>query len=229
MSSEPIPIDDEALLYRDEVMVVVNKPSGLAVHRGWAADDSYALDQVRDLVGQYVYPVHRLDKPTSGALVFALDKVSAHALQRAFEERRVIKRYLGLVRGVPPVKIEVDRTLAKAPNGVEQAALTRFERRAILKRRYSWVEAQPVTGRSHQIRRHLRHLRCPLIGDVKYGDGRQNRHFRSEHDFHRLALHAVEITLPHPRSEASLCVHAPLSSDLQRLVSSLGLHAHLAR
>ena len=229
MSSEPITIDDEAVLYRDDVMVVINKPSGLAVHRGWAADSSYALDQVRDLVGQYVYPIHRLDKPTSGALVFALDKTSAHALQRAFEERRVAKRYLGLVRGVPPAQIAVDRALRKGSNGAEQTALTHVERRAILKRRYSWVEARPVTGRSHQIRRHLRHLRCPLIGDVKYGDGRQNRHFRHEYDFHRLALHAVEITLPHPRSEASLCVRAPLTSDLQRLVSSMGLHAHLER
>ena len=214
MNKEVAQINEGSLLYRDETMVVVNKPSGLAVHRGWAADDTFVLDQVRDLVGRYVYPIHRLDRPTSGALVFGLDKPSAHALQRAFEERRVSKRYLGLARGVIAETIDVDRPLAKERGATEQEALTSFRRLAILKRRYSWVEARPVTGRSHQIRRHLRHLRCPLIGDVKYGDGRQNRLFRDDYDFHRLALHAAEIALPHPLSGEEVRVHAPLTSDL---------------
>ena len=203
-----------ALLYQDSSLVIVDKPSGVAVHRGWANERDVMLTRVRDAIGAYVYPAHRLDRGASGVLVFALDAASARSLGEAFAEGRVQKRYLALVRGVPPERLVIDNPVLKGERGGERVpALTEVERLEVFGR-YSLVAAMPKTGRLHQIRRHLKHVACPLIGDVRYGKGEHNRLFRERYGLNRLFLHAESLTFPHPQGGAPLSVHAPVGDDL---------------
>jgi tRNA pseudouridine65 synthase len=209
------------VLYRDDALVAVTKPAKLAVHRGWAVADHYALDLVRDLVGAKVYPVHRLDQPTSGVLVMALDSASAGALGRAFMEGRVEKRYLALTRGLPPEFLRLDHPV-KDDDGVRRDAVTTFRRLWVFQRRYALVECRPETGRTHQIRKHLKHLSCPIIGDSRYGKGEHNRLFATEYGLLRLALHALELTVPHPTTGVPLTLTSPLPDDLAAPLSRIG-------
>jgi tRNA pseudouridine65 synthase len=211
------------LLYQDEHLVAVDKPSGMLVHRGWARDRVVAMTAVRDRIGRRVYPVHRLDRGTSGVLLFALDPATARALQERFQDGRVEKRYLALVRGVPPEQGVIDHPVPRGKDKRSERvpAVTAF-RRLEVAGRYSLVEARPRTGRLHQVRRHFKHLSHPLVGDVEYGKGEHNRLFRERHGLHRLALHAASVTLPHPADDRPLTVEAPLPEDLRRALASAG-------
>jgi tRNA pseudouridine65 synthase len=213
------------LLFVDEHVVVANKPSGLLVHRGWADDDDVALFRVRDaLGGEHVHPIHRLDRGTSGALLFARNRDAAAVLCKSFEEGRVEKTYLALVRGTPPTEGLVDHPIPKSEDGPRVPAQTRF--RLVLRSpvdRCSLVVAMPETGRLHQIRRHLRHLNHPLVGDVTYGSGVINRHYRAEYNLHRLALHACRLAFDHPVTAARIVTEAPLPEDLATPFAKLGL------
>lgn len=200
-------------LYRDEELVVIDKPSGMLVHRGWGRDAVVAMTQVRDQLGRWVYPVHRLDRGTSGALIFALSPEVASTLQRQFADGLVEKRYLALVRGIPPERGEIDHPIANSRDGEKVPARTSYERLATFER-YALVEARPRTGRLHQIRRHFKHISHHLIGDVRYGKGEHNRLFRERFGLHRLALHALEIAFDHPTSGVRLRCFAPLPEDL---------------
>ncbi len=212
------------LLFVDEHMVIANKPSGLLVHRGWDDDDDVALFRVRDAIGAYVHPVHRLDRGTSGALVFARTTEAAARLGRAFEEGRVHKRYLALVRGRPPLSGTIDHPVPRQEAGARVPALTRFRLVATSPvDRCSLVEAMPETGRLHQVRRHLKHIHHPLVGDVNYGSGEINRHYRATYGLHRLALHAHLLTFEHPFTLAPCTVAAPMPDDLARALVALGL------
>lgn len=212
------------LLFLDAHIVVANKPSGLLVHRGWDRDDDVAMFRVRDAIGAHVYPVHRLDRGTSGALVLARDPESAAAMAKLFEERAVDKRYLALVRGMAPSEGVIDYPIQKVEGGPRVPALTRY---ACVARstvdRCSLVLASPETGRLHQIRRHLRHIDHPLVGDVKHGSGAINRHYRATYDLHRLALHASEIAFTHPITGERVSVRAPMPEDLGLALDRLGL------
>lgn len=208
------------ILYRSAALVAVDKPSGLAVHRGQSRDPVHALELVRDAVGRYVYPVHRLDRATSGVLVFALSEEAARELGAAFALGRVEKHYLALVRGNPPDETLVDHPLSQDDGKPPQAARTHVFTRARYGR-YALVEAWPKTGRTHQIRRHLKHLSCPIIGDVRYGKGEHNRFFRTEHGLHRLALHATSLTLTDPATHEPVTIHAPLPAELERTFMAL--------
>jgi tRNA pseudouridine65 synthase len=212
------------LLYRDEHVAAVNKPAGMLVHRGWDRDPVVAMTELRDLLEEYIYPVHRLDRPTSGVLLFALTVDAARALGRSFEQQQVGKRYLALVRGICPESGTIDYPIHNQPRrkGPRVPAVTDFKRLDSFER-YSLVEARPRTGRLHQIRRHLRHIDHPLVGDVSYGVGEINRRFRSDFGLYRLALHALEITFAHPHSGETLRVAAPLPSDLSEPLSKMGL------
>jgi tRNA pseudouridine65 synthase len=179
----------------------------------------HALELVRDTVGAWVYPVHRLDRATSGVLVFALERNAARAVGRAFAEGRGAKRYLALVRGAPPDRVRVDHALSR-DDGDPQDAVTEIETLARFGR-YSLVEARPESGRTHQIRRHLKHLSCPIIGDVRYGKGEHNRLFRTRHGLHRLALHAASLTLTDPGTDAPVTIEAPLPEVLARTLAEL--------
>jgi tRNA pseudouridine65 synthase len=211
------------LLFVDAHLVVADKPSGLLVHRGWDNDDDVAMFRVRDAIGQHVFPVHRLDRGTSGALVFARDRDTAAALCRSFEEGRVEKTYLALVRGEPPAEGTIDYAIPKKDGGPRVPARTRFRlvRRSPVDR-CSLVHAMPETGRLHQIRRHLRHINHPLVGDVKHGSGPINRHYRATYSLTRLALHAQSIAFEHPVTRERVSVTASLPSDLADPLRALG-------
>lgn len=231
------------LLYRDERIALFNKPAGLLVHRSWIdpMETRFALQLARDLLGQRVYPVHRLDKPTSGLLLFALSPDDATQLTAAFTAGAVNKRYLAVVRGIPPESGLIDYPLleeqdkrdphrqeGKAP----QEAVTAYRRLATTElpfavgryptSRYALLEIAPQTGRRRQIRRHLKHIFHPLIGDVDYGEGRHNRFFREEFACHRLLLHAAELTFPHPEDGRLLTVTAPLDPVFTSVLARLG-------
>jgi tRNA pseudouridine65 synthase len=217
---------DIEILYRDADVVAVNKPSGLAVHRGWADDDEFAMTLVRDQLGQWVYPVHRLDRGASGVLLFGLSSDAARALCEQFEKHEVHKRYVALVRGAPPEVLVIDHALRPDNSAVPQAAITDVRRLSQFGR-YAWVEASPRSGRLHQIRRHLKHVSCPIIGDVRYGKGEHNRLFRERYALHRLALHAAQLRVRAPCG-AELDIAAPLPPDLARVVGTLNDESRLA-
>jgi tRNA pseudouridine65 synthase len=215
-------------LFVDAHLVVVNKPSGLLVHRGWANDDDVAMFRVRDMLGAHVYPVHRLDRGTSGALVFARTREAAATLTASFESRQVDKRYLALVRGEPAASGTIDhpipRSVGKYVDGPRVPAVTHYKlvARSTVDR-CSLVLALPETGRGHQVRRHLRHLGHPLVGDVNYGRGEINRRYRAEYGLHRLALHALDIAFDHPVTQARVAVTALMPDDMGLALERLAL------
>lgn len=215
------PID---ILYVDAHIVVANKPSGLLVHRGLDKDDDVAMFRVRDAIGEHVHPLHRLDRGTSGALLFARSRAAAATLSRAFEEGRVEKRYLALVRGIPPECGTIDYPIPKDEGGPRVRAVTRFRRIArSTVDRCSLVLAMPETGRLHQVRRHLRHINHPLVGDVTHGSGEINRRYRAEYALHRLALHASYLSFEHPVTAGRVAVSAPVPEDLASALARLAL------
>jgi tRNA pseudouridine65 synthase len=210
------------ILHRDARCVAVDKPSGIATHRGWADDDEALLQLVRDTVGIYVHPIHRLDRGASGIALFALDKDAARAFSEAWPSAD--KRYLAITRGHPPEHLLIDHPIPKAPGLPRIPALTEIWRHETLGR-YAVVEARPHTGRLHQIRRHLKHISCPLIGDVRYGKGEHNRLFRDRFNLHRLALHCTSLTVPHPDGGTLevRCILAPdIAAALEQARDALG-------
>jgi tRNA pseudouridine65 synthase len=209
------------LLHRDDALIAVAKPAGMAVHRGWSQERHVVLTVLRDQIGRHVYPVHRLDRGTSGALVLALTPATARALQERFEAGAVRKRYLALVRGIPPAEGVVDSPVPRSPGGPRVPAVTGFRRLGTFER-YALLEVVPRTGRLHQIRRHLKHIGHPLIGDVRYGKGEHNRLFRERFGLHRLALHALELELDHPAG-GELRLFAPVPEDLAGPLRAMGL------
>jgi len=180
---------------------------------------------LRDQIGARVYPVHRLDRGTSGALLFALSSQAASVLGKAFELGRVAKCYWALTRG-RPLDGDIDHPIEKREGGPRVAAVTRVRCLAVAGR-YALVEAQPLTGRLHQVRRHLKHVSCPIIGDVRYGKGEHNRHFREHYGLHRLALHALELSFEQPESGERVQVRAPLEARLHSCLEALGFGALL--
>jgi tRNA pseudouridine65 synthase len=216
------------ILFVDDHLIVVNKPSGLLVHRGWANDDDVALFRVRDMLGAHVYPVHRLDRGTSGALLFARSREAAATLTASFESRQVDKRYLALVRGEPPASGTIDhpipRSAEESAGAPRVPAVTHYKlvARSTVDR-CSLVLALPETGRGHQVRRHLRHLGHPLVGDVNYGRGEINRRYRAEYGLHRLALHALDLAFEHPVTRARIAVTASMPDDLGLALERLAL------
>ncbi len=210
------------ILHRDEILLAVDKPSGLAVHRGAARDRVVALQLVRDQVGRHVHAVHRLDRATSGVLLFAFDPDAARRMQERFEAGGVEKRYLALVRGIPPEEGVIDHPIPRDEDGPRVPAVTEFRRLAVFER-YALVEARPLTGRRHQIRRHFKHLSHPLIGDVRYGKGEHNRLFRERFGLHRLALHALELAFEHPETRERWRIAAPVPEDLAGPLRAMGI------
>jgi tRNA pseudouridine65 synthase len=198
------------VLHRDERLLIVDKPSGLAVHRGWADDRVTAVSLARELAGRDVHPIHRLDRGTSGVLVFALDADTARALGEELQAGRVEKTYLAAVRGVPPEAGVIDHPVPRGESGAgtdRVPAVTEYRRLFVFAHR-SLLEVRPRTGRLHQIRRHLKHISHPVLGDSNYGKGALNRELRATVGLARLALHASSITIE------GLCVRAPVPADL---------------
>jgi tRNA pseudouridine65 synthase len=210
------------VVHRDEHLAVACKPAGLLTHRGWGDDDEVAVTAARRALGAFVYPVHRLDRGASGLLLFALSSACARLLHEMFEDGRVEKRYLAAVRGVAPEEVVVDHPIPRREGGPRVPAVTRIRRLATAGHA-SLVEALPLTGRLHQVRRHLKHLSHPILGDANYGKGELNRRLRAEVGLARLALHAAGLRFPHPFGGAPVEVAAPLPPDLAGPLALLGL------
>lgn len=220
----PVEIPLLEIIHEDRNLVAINKPSGLLVHRGWAQDARVAVDLLNAQLERRVWPLHRLDRGTSGVLCFALDVETARRVSACFEAGEIRKRYLALVRGHAPPELLIDYGLRKVDDksSARQPAQTTVRRLGLFER-YSLVEAVPLTGRTHQIRRHLKHIAHPIIGDVRYGKGAHNRMFRERFGLHRLALHAAELRLPGAEGGDELCIRAPLPDDLAEPFEAMGL------
>jgi tRNA pseudouridine65 synthase len=215
------------VLYRDDAVVVVDKPSGLSVHRGDDQGSTFALNLTRNAIGQWVYPVHRLDRATSGVLLFALSSEHARILQDSFSTRAVNKTYLALVRGTPPKSGVIDSPMAKREGGPDVESVTEYETLFVSDVRLSLVEARPRTGRRHQIRRHMRRIDHPIAGDVKYGNGPDNRRYRAELGLYRLALHAQRLSFVHPMSGDRVTFDSAIPEDLAAPLRRIGVPATL--
>ncbi len=219
-------------IYRDEYFVAINKPNGLLVHRSHIAADAseFALQIVRDILGRYVYPVHRLDRKTSGVLLFALSSEMAKALQKLMESGAVQKRYLAIVRGYFTDEINHNHPLINEAGKIQEAetlfrGLKTTEIELSLGKfptsRYSLIEAFPRTGRMHQIRRHLDHLRHPIIGDRPWGCNKQNKLFLEKWNMNTMMLHAESLVLPHPVSGEIMTLRADFPGEFERMLKEL--------
>lgn len=236
---ENIQIEPLEILYQDAYLVAINKPSGLLVHKSPIDrhETRFALQEVRDQIGQYVYPIHRLDKPTSGVLLFALTKDIAQKMSESFRVNEVKKEYISIVRGYVeeegvidyPLKQMLD-TKEEKKLGItkeEQEATTRYERLATVElpyavsrypvARYSLISLYPQTGRKHQLRRHMKHIHHHMIGDTKHGRGEHNKLFREKFEVHRLLLHAHRISFIHPITKKDIVIDAMLDEIFDRL------------
>ena len=227
------------ILYKDEYYIAINKPSGLLVHRSPIDrhETRFAIQMLRDQIGRYVYPLHRLDKPTSGVLFFALDKESANLASEQFKNHSIEKTYLAVVRGYTEdegiidyaLKEKLDKIADKDSRNDKEAqdAVTHYKTLAKTeldyavgrydKVRYSLVELKPKTGRKHQIRRHMKHISHHLLGDTKYGRGEHNKLIRAEFDCHRMLLHASKLKLYHPYLKKEICIKAKLDNTFSSI------------
>jgi tRNA pseudouridine65 synthase len=216
------PVVELAILHQDDHIVIVDKPSGMPVHRSkeHARVRTVAMQTLRDQLGRHVFPVHRLDRATSGVLLFALSSESARTFQEALSRPDTEKRYVAIVRGaVKDETFTVERPLTNKESGNPQHSCSHFRRLAVFQvgDRFgdaSLVEARIETGRRHQIRRHLSGLRHQVLVDSNYGKGAINRYARDELGFSRMCLHAYRLRLYHPHDESFLTVTAPLPSDV---------------
>ena len=233
------------ILYHDEHLVAINKPTGLLVHKSMIDRHEiyYAMKMLRDqLGGQWVYPIHRLDKPTSGVLLFALDSDSAREMSEAFKAHETQKEYVAVVRGYVTdsgviehaLKEKLDKIADKDANKDKEAqdAVTHYEALAKVeidkpvgkydKTRYSLVRLLPKTGRKHQLRRHMKHINHHILGDTKYGRGEHNKFIRAEYDVQRLLLHCTSLEFKHPYTQEHIVLKASLDETFVKLFNAFG-------
>jgi tRNA pseudouridine65 synthase len=222
------------ILYQDTDLVAINKPHGLLVHRTNIALDAneFSVQLLRDQIGQTVYPVHRLDRKTAGVLLFALSKKVNSAMQVQFMEGLVKKQYLAIVRGFTADETTIDYALTRE-DGKVQDAVTHFK--TISKSeidlphgkfetsRYSLIDVFPETGRMHQIRKHMAHLRHPIIGDRPHGCNKQNKLFLEKFSMNTMMLHARQLSFSHPVTKVELTINAHLKTEFYRMVEVLKL------
>lgn len=231
------------ILFQDDFIVAINKPHGLMVHRSRVdvRAKRFALQTLRDQIGQSVFPVHRIDRPASGVLLFALDKQSARNLAEQFADRSVSKTYLAIVRGKTADSKRWDEALVEKQDRMTdrkarkdkpaQTAITEFRRidswvvpfsaGKYPTSRYSLVEAKPLTGRKHQLRRHFNHMAHPIVGDTTYGDRRHNRLFREHLGVSRLLLMAKQLQFKHPSSGAETVIDAEMDDSFAFAMAQL--------
>ncbi|TDQ59015.1 tRNA pseudouridine synthase C [Mesocricetibacter intestinalis] len=232
------------ILYRDEHIVAVNKPAGMLVHRSWLDkhETRFVMQTLREQIGRLVYPIHRLDRPTSGVLLFALSSEDANKLCRQFEQKFIYKTYLALVRGYVAGKGEIDYPLKIRRDKIAdkfsredkeaQAAITRYQSLKTVEMpypagryssaRYTLLQLTPQTGRKHQLRRHMKHIFHPILGDTQYGDLHQNRALAEHTGVSRLMLHAQCLGFHHPRSGDYLEIFADTDEQWKGLMATFG-------
>ena len=222
------------ILFQDEDLIAVNKPHGLLVHRSSIAADTseFALQILRDQIGKTVYPAHRLDRKTSGVLLFSLNKEMDSKIQTAFSLNQIKKEYLAVLRGHTDYAGSIDYPLKKE-NGTVQDALTDYQTLALSEidlpfgkfptSRYSLVQAKPQTGRMHQIRRHFAHIFHPIIGDRPHGCNKQNKLWKDTFQHDTMLLHAKSITFEHPMTRENILIQANLQKEFDRALKILGI------
>lgn len=228
------------ILYRDEHLIAINKPHGLLVHRSSIANDAseFALQLLRDQIGQAVYPAHRLDRKTGGILLFSLDKATDQKTQSLFQDKKMDKRYLAILRGYCPEEGTIDYPLLKE-NGTSQEAITHYKRIATAEihvpqgkfptSRYSLVEANPETGRMHQLRRHFAHIMYPIIGDRPHGCNKQNKMWKERFEMDTMMLHASVLKFVHPWTDEKIEIKANIKSEFKRVLEILGMQSDPVR
>ncbi|MBS4069685.1 MAG: pseudouridylate synthase [Algoriphagus sp.] len=223
------------ILFEDEHLVIIDKPAGLLVHRTRQAfgEDENALIQLRDQIGSWVSPVHRLDRATSGILLFAKNEDVLPSLKAIFMEREIKKNYLTIVRGIPSEKKGlIDHPLHSERSNRLQEAQTKYRVLAESEipynstgryptSRYSLLEMDLLTGRTHQIRRHLAHIRHYIIGDKKHGDNKQNIFFEKQFALQNLLLHSWKLSFSHPISNKKIALTCPPPVHFQRIMQEL--------
>ena len=229
-----------SILYQDEDLVAINKPSGLLVHRSPIDkhETHFAVQELRNQIGRHVYPLHRLDKPTSGVLVFALSSESASFYSQQFREHQIAKTYLALVRGYGPGQMSIHHELSdeaddyagiKAGGDAKEAlthvkCLDQFEIPLEVDRypttRLSLMQCEPITGRKHQIRRHLKHIGHPIVGDSRHGKGLLNRACEGYFGVGRLWLACTQMVLAR-RDGSELVIDAGLAADFQQVLTQI--------
>lgn len=231
------------IIFQDDFIIAVHKPSGLLVHKSPIDkyETRYAMKILRNQIGQWVYPVHRLDKPTSGLLLFALHPDIASQISQSFEQRTIEKTYQAIVRGFAPNSGEIEHSLKEIAvfkqdqknldQKQAQTASTFFETTDRFElpfsdgrfptSRYSFLTIKPLTGRKHQIRRHMKHISHPIIGDVKYGKGSHNRLFQEQFDSKRLLLAATSLSFTHPTTEEQITLKCPLENNFKNTLNQL--------
>ena len=232
-----------SIVYQDDDLIAINKSSGLLTHKSRIAEDEQlsAMERLRNHLNEWVYPVHRLDRATSGLLIFGRHREAAKALHESFAQGRVRKKYWAITRGHGPKFQIIDRPLKekkdritdkkaqldKAPQSAYSEVTTLAHSTLALPlgryetARFSLIQIQPKTGRRHQIRRHLAGINYPIIGDTTHGRGEQNRFFRAHFNCHRLLLAAVELVLPHPKSNELLFLQAPIDGVMNKVTTRL--------
>ena len=222
------------IIYRDQNLIAVNKPYGYFVHKSKLDPlaDQIVLPMLRDQIGQFVYPVHRLDRKTTGVLLFTLDKNIQAILNKQFENKTVLKKYIAIVRGWTEKEGSIDYSL-KNLDGKVQEALTLFQ--TIKKSeiniafgkfktsRYSLVQLMPTTGRMHQLRKHMSHINHPIIGDRPHGCNKQNRLFLEHFEFSEMLLHAQCLTINHPINGRRIQIEASFHTEFSRMLLALNL------
>ncbi len=221
------------IIYQDKHLIAINKPHGLIVHRSdYIGDaDTYALQELRNQIGTFVYPCHRLDRKTSGVLLFALSQKVNVLMQKQFAENLVQKKYLAIVRGYTENNGTIKHPLINE-KGKVQEAITEYKttHRSELEipfgqfktSRYSLVEVQPQTGRLHQIRKHFAHINHPIIGDRPHGCNKQNKLFKDKYGMTTMLLHALTIIFKHPISEKKITIQANISTEFSRMAQVMG-------
>lgn len=231
------------ILYQDEHIVAIDKPSGMLVHRSFLDkhETVFVMQTLRDQIGRHVFPVHRLDRPTSGVLLFALSSEVARLLGEQQIKQLWCKHYLAVVRGFLPHGGELDYPLKEQLDKIAdkfsrddkapQQAITRYVPLQQVElpipvskypaARYSLVALKPLTGRKHQLRRHMAHLRHPIVGDTSHGDGKHNALFKQHFNCQRLMLVARQLQLPHPVTGETLQLNAGLN-ELAPLFTQFG-------
>lgn len=222
------------IVFQDDFLIAVNKPHGLLVHKSFIAADAdvFAVQLLRDQIGKRVYPLHRLDRKTSGILLFALKEELNGVMQKQFMEAEVTKHYHAIVRGYTPDESEIDYAL-KRDDGVVQQALTRLRTLDRVEAgfsvgkhptsRYSLVELYPQTGRMHQLRKHMAHVFHPIIGDRPHGCNKQNKYFLDTFSMNTMLLHACYLSFKHPVTGDTVEIHADYQPEFSRMKQLLGL------
>jgi len=231
------------IVYRDHDYVAVFKPSGLIVHRSssTAAHEPVLLQTLRDQLHCHVYPVHRLDRPTAGLILLGLNGKSAAKMVDLFTRRMVCKYYPALVVGqapecgsiATPLTTDLDDNWERVEpaNRSTQEAETRFKTltryhvpvgiRDSGTNGYSLLEVQPMTGRSHQIRRHLNEIGHPVVGDHRHGDPDSNQRILSDTGVVRMLLTSMRLDFRHPYSGELHSIVVGRGSDFNRVIDHL--------